>query len=174
MVKFKLTFDKDEEVNWLNEMSNNGYSFKRFCLGFYTFEKCERGKYLYEVDMLNSFNEYSKFKEFMSEHDIEVMQRWYRWVYVRKLNDDTGFQLYSDTESKIAHYKRILGLFRVAFIIELVCLFVEIGIPLITKEMKMLNFVAISLIVFFAICIFGAYSKTKERIRNYEISLENT
>lgn len=173
MHKFRLLFDKDEEVRWLNEMSNRGYAFKSFCLGVYSFEECEEGKYLYEIDLLNSFHEYNNFKEFMNEHDIDVMQRWYRWVYVRKINDDKGFQLYSDTESKIAHYKRILGLFKFAFILELCCLVLEIAIPLITGEMKMLNVFAISLIIFFTICIFGAYSKTKERVSNYELTLED-
>lgn len=34
MVKFRLLFDKDEEVRWLNEMANKGWGFKKFVLGF--------------------------------------------------------------------------------------------------------------------------------------------
>lgn len=173
MVKFRLLFDKDKEVKWLNEMTSNGWGFKKFIMGVYIFEKCEECEYVYDIDLLSSYNDYNNFKEFMIESNIEVMQRWYRWVYVRKINDYKGFELYSDTESKIEHYKRILGLFKIAFIIELICLFVEIGIPLIIKEMRTFNFFAISLIVFFALCIYGAYSKTEQKVEFYKIELEN-
>lgn len=109
----------------------------------------------------------------MKESNIEVLQRWYRWVYVRKINDYKGFELYSDTESKIEHYQRILNLFKVAFIVELVCFIFEITIPLITREMNAFNFFAISIIVFFAICIFAAYSKTAQKLEFYKNELEN-
>ncbi|MGD1823673.1 MAG: DUF2812 domain-containing protein [Pleomorphochaeta sp.] len=172
MIKFRLLFDKDVEVAWLNEMSNNGWAFTKFILGFYKFEKCEESEYVYDIDLLSYYYDYDNFKTFMKESDIEVVQRWYRWVYVRKINDYKGFELYSDTESKIEHYQRILSLFKVAFIIELVCFLFEIGIPLITREMTAFNFIAISLIVLFAICVFGAYSKTQEKLKYYKNILE--
>ena len=47
MIRFKLYLDKDAETNWLNEMSEKGWAFKSFFAGFYTFEKCEEGRYVY-------------------------------------------------------------------------------------------------------------------------------
>jgi len=35
MVKFKLMYDKDEEVLWLNKEANKGNAFRKFFLGFY-------------------------------------------------------------------------------------------------------------------------------------------
>ena len=38
MMKFKLYFDTDAEVKWLNEMADKGYAMTRFFAGFYTFD----------------------------------------------------------------------------------------------------------------------------------------
>ena len=74
MIKFKLLFDKDKETLWLNEMSKKGYALTKFFSGFYTFEKCDPGKYIYQVDFGNRFfavnNDY---REFMEENGIEIM-----------------------------------------------------------------------------------------------------
>jgi len=134
MVKFKLIFDKDEEVLWLNKEANKDNAFRKFFLGFYFFEKGEEGKYIYDIDFLSSCKDFANFRKFMNDSNVEVLSRWYRWVYVRKLNDSKGFELYSDVESKIEHYHKIMKLFKAAFIFELVCLFVAIFIPLINKE----------------------------------------
>lgn len=168
MVKFKLLLDKDDEVKWLNEMANNGYAFKKFRLGFYFFEECEPSQYIYDIDLLSKVSQFGEFKTFMNEADVEVLSRWYKWVYVRKVNDSKGFELYSDVESKIEHYSRILKLFRFAFILELICLFVEIYIPYIERDMRFINLVFIAIILFCAICIFGGYSKTVEKIKFYK------
>lgn len=49
MIKFKLYFDKDAETKWLNQMAAEGWAMTGFFAGFYTFEKCEKGKYIYQV-----------------------------------------------------------------------------------------------------------------------------
>ena len=50
MIKFRLYFDKDKETIWLNKMSEAGLSMTGFFAGFYRFEKCEPGKYVYQID----------------------------------------------------------------------------------------------------------------------------
>ncbi len=169
MIRFKLFIDKDKEVAWLNKEASQGNSFIKFFLGFYFFEKTEEDKYQYDIDLLTTYNDFDNFKSFMKESDIEVLSRWYKWVYVRKLNDNKLFELYSDLDSKIEHYQRIMKMFKVAFIIELICLFIEILVPLIENQMKLINFIFISLIVFFAIVLFGAYSKLSEKIEFYRL-----
>ena len=67
MLKFKLYYDKDAEEDWLKEMCLNGWAFKKFFLGFYTFEKCEPGEYNYQIDLLDSWSgekdDYAAFME---------------------------------------------------------------------------------------------------------------
>jgi hypothetical protein len=173
MVKFKLMYDKDEEVLSLNEEANKGNAFRKFFLGFYFFEKSEEGKYIYDIDLLSSCKDFANFRKFMNDSNVEVLNRWYRWVYVRKVNDSKGFELYSDVDSKIEHYHKIMKLFKAAFIIEVVCLFVEIFIPLINKRMEIMNFIFISIIAFFAICLYGAYTKMSAKAGFYKQQKDN-
>ena len=55
MIKFKLCFDKDKETQWLNEMANLWWAMTSFFVGFYKFERCEKGKYSYQIDFGNKF-----------------------------------------------------------------------------------------------------------------------
>lgn len=127
MVNFKLYFDKDEEQKWLNEMSDSGWAFKKFFLGFYWFEACEPGEYRYQIDLLDNWSgDKEEYASFMKEMDVDVICQWYRWVFLRKTSD-SPFEMYTDVESKIAQYTRIKKFFTVGFVIEMICLFVGIN-----------------------------------------------
>ena len=167
MVKFKLFLDKDEEVKFLNEEAQKGNAFKKFFLGFYFFDKTEENKYVYDIDLLSKVNEYNSYKAFMKEMNVEVIMRWFLWVYVKSKNTTKGFELYSDLDSKIEHYKKIKKFFFLAFIIELVCLCFEIIVPLISKRMLTINAIFISTIAIFAIVVFGGYIQAKEKVKFY-------
>ncbi|MHC1721731.1 MAG: DUF2812 domain-containing protein [Aminipila sp.] len=128
MKKFRLYLDKDEEEKWLNEMSMEGWAFKKFFLGWYTFEASEPGEYYYQIDLLNNWDGNKKdFSCFMEESGVEVISQWYRWVFIRKKSSDGPFEMYTDGESKIAQYTRIKNFFFVGFLIELICLLIEIN-----------------------------------------------
>jgi len=142
MLKFKLYLDKDLEETWLNEMSKKGWAFKKFFLGFYTFEQCEPGEYNYQIDLLNNWSgEKEDYASFMKESGVEVISQWYRWVYVRKKAADGSFEMYTDIESKIAQYRRIKNFFLVGLIIEMFCFFVEINAALSTSSVWFWGFV---------------------------------
>ena len=109
MLKFKLYYDKDEEEEWLKKMSLNGWAFKKFFLGFYTFEPCEPGEYNYQIDLLDNWNgNKADYASFMEDAGVEVISQWWRWVYLQKKTEDGPFEMYTDTESKIAQYKKII------------------------------------------------------------------
>lgn len=128
MLKFKLYVDKDSEEVWLKEMSLKGWAFKTFFLGVYTFEACEPGEYNYQIDLLNNWTgDQSDFSSFMKESGVEVISQWYRWVYIRKKASDGPFEMYTDSESKIAQYNRIKKFFRAGLLIEMGCFMVEIN-----------------------------------------------
>lgn len=44
MKQFRLMFDKDREIEYLNEMCAKGWALKRFKYGLYTFEPCKPGE----------------------------------------------------------------------------------------------------------------------------------
>ena len=127
MLKFKLYYDKDEEENWLREMSLNGWAFKKFFLGFYTFEASEPGKYNYQIDLLDNWKgDKDDYASFMEDAGVEVVSQWWRWVYLQKKVADGPFEMYTDTESKIVQYSKILKFFKVALTIEIICFFMEL------------------------------------------------
>ena len=55
MTKFKIYFDKDVETKWLNQMVAEGWALKSFFAGFYTFEECKKGEYIYPMSLSLDF-----------------------------------------------------------------------------------------------------------------------
>lgn len=142
MVKFKLYLDKDSETDWINKMSQKGYAFKKFFLGFYTFEECEPGEYIYQIDLLQNWNgDKEEFTSFMEDSGVEVISQWYRWVFICKKASDGPFEMYTDVESKVGQYSRIKKFFMVGLGVESVCLLVELNSAIRTEELFIWGFV---------------------------------
>ncbi|MCM1026602.1 MAG: DUF2812 domain-containing protein [Roseburia sp.] len=133
MTKFRWYYDTDRETEWLNEMAEKGYAMEGFFLGFYFFEECTPGKYLYQIDFSEEFGHvHSAYREFLAETGVEIIKIWGFWVYLRKRAEEGPFELYSDVESRVDHYKKICRIFQVALFVELICaitqLFCGLGI----------------------------------------------
>lgn len=124
MRKFKLYFDKDKETDWLNEMAAQGWAMTGFFAGLYTFDKCEPGQYVYQVDFSDRFGHVSEsYRELMKDMEIEILQCWGYWVLLRREASAGPFELYTDVDSQIEHYKKILRMFKAVTILEMLCLF---------------------------------------------------
>ena len=163
MIKFKLYFDKDKETQWLNEMSQKGWAMTGFFAGFYRFEPCEKGKYTYQIDFGNEFFSVSDdYREFMSDSDIEIIQSWGFWVFLRKLSSEGGFQLYTDVDSQIEHYKKIRNMFKTVTVIELICLFIELFSASMTNSPLLWSFVFLILAIIIA--FFNITNRTNDII----------
>ena len=163
MIKFKLYFDKDKETQWLNEMSQKGWAMTGFFAGFYRFEPCEKGKYTYQIDFGNEFFSVSDdYREFMSDSDIEIIQSWGFWVFLRKLSSEGEFQLYTDVDSQIEHYKKIRNMFKAVTVIELICLFIELFSASMTKSPLLWSFVFLILAIIIA--FFNITNRTNDII----------
>uniref|UniRef100_UPI0040568C0D DUF2812 domain-containing protein n=1 Tax=Acetatifactor sp. TaxID=1872090 RepID=UPI0040568C0D len=128
MIKFRLYYDKDKETKWLNEMAKQGYAMTKYFAGFYTFEECTPGEYIYQVDFSDNFFNVSKdYFEFMEETGVEIVQTWgVGWIFLRKKAADGDFVLYTDVDSAIEHYTKIRTMFKVGIVIELICFIYEI------------------------------------------------
>ena len=163
MIKFKLYFDKDKETQWLNEMSQKGWAMTGFFAGFYRFEPCEKGKYSYQIDFGNEFFSVSDdYREFMSDSDIEIIQSWGFWVFLRKLSSEEEFQLYTDVDSQIEHYKKIRNMFKAVTVIELICLFIELFSASMTNSPLLWSFVFLILAIIIA--FFNITNRTNDII----------
>lgn len=128
MVKFKLMFNKDKETEYLNEMAGKGCAMTGFCFGFYTFDRCTPGEYIYQVDITERpFQAGNEYREFMQEMGVEIICLWGPWVILRKRAAEGPFVLYTDVESTIEHYQKIKKMFKIATILEIICIAIELA-----------------------------------------------
>ena len=92
-----------------------------------TFVPCQPGEYIYQIDLLPGkgllAEDYEGYVIFMDEMGVEVLQRWGRWVYLRKRAEDGPFEVYTDAESRIALYRRIRRMFLWTFMMIFLCSF---------------------------------------------------
>ena len=126
MVKFRWYVDSQKEQDWLNKMSKKGWALKSFFLGFYKFEKCEPGEYIYQIDLLPEGNSKQEYFEFMEETGVQIVDRWFYWVYLCKKASDGKFELYSDNESLKLHYESIVKFFKPFMYLELIAALLQV------------------------------------------------
>ena len=120
MTRFRLMFDKDKEIEWLDRMACDGYALNSFFMGVYNFVPCEKGEWQYQIDIGQGFFSVKpEYKEFMEEMGVEIVQPWGPWVILRRHREEGPFELYSDVDSRIEHYKKILLLFKLVGLLEL-------------------------------------------------------
>lgn len=113
-IMWRVYNNYEKEEAWLNEMAAKGLAFTDFFLCRYVFEDRQPGEYIYRIELLENHPghaESQKYLDFMAENGVEHMASWHRWVYFRKKAQDGPFDIYSDIDSKMAHYKRIGMLF---------------------------------------------------------------
>jgi len=115
ITKFKWfwTWQDEAEERWLGEMSQKGYHLSSVALpGFYTFVKSEPRKYVYRLDYQvfrkKDKQEYLKlFRDAGWEHIGEMSA----WQYFRKeVKAGEVNEIFTDVQSKIYKYKRVLYL----------------------------------------------------------------
>lgn len=127
MVRFWLYLNKDDETKYLNEMAAKGYAMTGFFAGFYSFEKCQPGEFIYQVDITEGmFRVSNDYREFMQEMGVEIICLWGMWVILRKKAADGPFVLYTDVESTIEHYMKIKRMLKIAAMLEIICLMIEV------------------------------------------------
>lgn len=125
MIRFIWTFDKDKEEDTLNDYCRQGWAMASFFAGLTTFTPCQPGEFIYQIDLLPGAglraDDYEGYVIFMHEAGVEVVQRWGRWVYLRRRAEEGPFEIYTDVESRVELYRRIRKLFLWALCLELCC-----------------------------------------------------
>ncbi len=127
MTKFRLNFNREENVEWLNQMAGEGHAFVNYFAGFYTFEECTPGQYEYGMEHSDNFFSVSReYKEKMENAGAEVVQCWGSRVYLRRKPMDIPFPQYPNTDALLEYFLKIRGLFKLASMIELLCVILEL------------------------------------------------
>ncbi len=121
--KIFTIFNYEEEEKWLNEKSENGEHLTDVGFCRYVFEDGEPGKYIYRLEMLDNFPNHYKsreYLEFLEETGVEYIASILKWVYLRKKASEGTFDIYSDVDSKIRHYERIINLADILIFLQLI------------------------------------------------------
>lgn len=110
--KWFWAWQDEREEAWLAEMAKAGYHLESIGLpGQYTFQQGEPGNYVYRLDFQGL-----RAKDRDSYHQLFADAGWEHigdmggWVYFRhKLNGGDIPEIYSDLESKMGKYHRLMG-----------------------------------------------------------------
>ncbi|QFT87419.1 hypothetical protein FIU87_02030 [Bacillus sp. THAF10] len=103
-----INFEKEEA--WLNQMCEDGLALCEITKNYYAFEPCEPGAYIYRIEFLKPDiyrNEIDSYLTFMEDVNVELIASSRRWHYFRRKSSYGEFEIYSDFDSRIEHYKRI-------------------------------------------------------------------
>lgn len=109
----KIYWNYEKEERWLNEMASKGLHFIDYTFCRYLFVKGAPAEYVYRIELLPNLvahPESQSYIEFMESVGVEYMGKWWRWVFFRKKASLGPFEIFSDYDSKIRHYKRVSAL----------------------------------------------------------------
>lgn len=107
----KAYWDYEKEENWLNEMSAKGLALTDYSWCRYVFTETPENEYTYRIELLNnlpSHPESRAYIRFLEENGVEFVASYMRWIYLRKKTSVGPFEIYSDKDLKIKHYRRVL------------------------------------------------------------------
>jgi hypothetical protein len=120
-IVYKACWDYEKEERWLNDMAAKGLALSDYTWCRYAFTETPRGQYLYRIELLEnmpSHPESQAYLRFLEESGVEVVTSYMRWVYLRRNAADGPFDIYTDIDSKIQHYKRIRTFWNVMTAVE--------------------------------------------------------
>lgn len=113
--RFNFIWEFDKEERWLNEMAKEGWRLTKYFFCRYDFVRCEAGEYEYKIQLLDEVANSAKSADylgFLADMGISVVSKWFRWVYLEKKSDGSGFEIFSDRNSRVKHIKGVLSLIK--------------------------------------------------------------
>ncbi|WP_312097599.1 DUF2812 domain-containing protein [Niallia sp.] len=159
----KLFINIEKEETWLNNMCKNGYALHDIANGYYSFEPCKPGEYIYRIEFLHQ-EVFQREKEFylelMEDLKVKAIASVNRWHYFRRESSLGKFEIYSDIDSQIEHYKRINFIWYILALIFIIPGLTQIGT--ISQFALTLNIILIIIGIFFLTLAFPLTKKIND------------
>lgn len=95
-------------------MAGEGWELSRYTWMRYVFARGIPGRYTYRLQLMADTPGSPKgrnYLAFMKDAGVEVVSAYDNWAYFRKKAADGPFEVFSDLDSRIAHHRRIAGMF---------------------------------------------------------------
>jgi hypothetical protein len=108
--KWFWAWQDDKEEQWLESMSENGYHLvEPGVFGRYVFEKGQPQKYVYRLDFMTQSKDRDSYLQLFKDAGWEYLGQFGSWQYFRKsASEDDNPEIFSNVESKIKKYQRVL------------------------------------------------------------------
>ena len=156
----KAMWDYEKEERWLNEMSAKGLAMTDYSWCRYVFTDAPSGQYIYRIELLENLPTHPEslaYLRFLEENGVEFVASYMRWVYLRKPAADGPFDIYTDIDSKINHYRRINLVWTVMMIAEFIAGGMNIAIGIINLNIgeRLGNFSYGNLTIGIAVSLLG-------------------
>ncbi|MBY0122117.1 DUF2812 domain-containing protein [Bacillus sp. S/N-304-OC-R1] len=117
-VLYRFFLDYEKEEKWVNERAAEGWHLEKFSLGRFVFTKGEPGTYIFRNEFIRmTSSEKEDYFDFLKDSGITIINEWGGWVYMKKAAAEGPFEIYTDKESKISYYNRMLSVFSFLFLI---------------------------------------------------------
>lgn len=159
--------DMEKEEEWLNEMAEKGFNFLDSFFIRYTFLEGKPNEYIYRIELLENNPNHPvsrQYIKFLEDTGVECVSTTGRWTYFRKKASDGPFDLYSDIDAKIKHYKRNSSYIATILFFNLIVLILNIILGILQKLPA--NFsIALSALFFTVLlskALFNYWSKIKD------------
>lgn len=151
-IVWKAYWDYEKEEKWLNEMSSKGMALTDYSWCRYVFEDTQKHEYNYRIELLENMPHHPEsiaYIRFLEESGVECVASYMRWLYLRKKTSDGPFDLYTDIDSRIKHYKRIYTLWNTLMFAEFAIGLSNLSIGLINLKIgeKPVDFSSVNLIM---------------------------
>lgn len=120
-VKYRFFLDYEKEEQWVNDMEKSGWHLEKFGFGRFVFKKGEPNTFVYRNEFIGGLSKKEKeeYFELLNDSGITVVHQCFTWIYMKRAVAEGPLELYTDTNSKIAYYNRILYIFLALFLANL-------------------------------------------------------
>ncbi|MEY9977694.1 DUF2812 domain-containing protein [Lysinibacillus sp. RC79] len=112
MIKFKIFFDIEKEEQWLNHMLSKGWVCTNInSAGFYTFKNTTDLEQVIRIDFQQDLRreDRTNYKQLYEDFGWQALkERSYDGTYYWLKRKDGNDELFSDNDSQIAKYKRLM------------------------------------------------------------------
>ena len=107
---FRLFYDFEKAEIWLNEKARRGWMADSFAMGVFKFSEGTPGEYIYRVELLPHWAASAAnqpYLRFLEGTGVEVVSKWVKWVMFRRKACEGAFDVYTDNDSRIRHYRGV-------------------------------------------------------------------
>lgn len=181
MTKFKIFSDITKETEWLNQMAAEGQAFTNYVAGFYTFEDCPAGKYVFKVDLADSFfSTTPDYRDYRRDTDTTILQAWSSKVYLRKEASKAPIADYPKIDGLLEYFIKLRDIFKLASLLEMICVVLELyaamtdftGAFLLTLGIGIILLVCMKMVVSANKTVLALREKKGERPKEYETKMD--